>query len=404
MNRQVSSPLNLLAVTHYPPMPGGSSRSCALLWHGTARRGHRVRVLGPITKDTRDFDRQRRPSAPKTLTVSRFTVPDFHLKPYDVEGYRHYQAIEQEQVRAALPTLIDECRPDVVISAHETLGEAVIDVTHAKGLPCALVLRGSPTWQIVTGQYPGEAAERYLDLYRRADVAIAVGQYMQPGLQELGVANVAHIPNLVDLELFSPSPRNRALAAEHRIADDAVVVLHASMMTSRKRPEDVLRSAAFTLPVAPKLVYVFVGGEDRAAQLKALNHQQGTESRVRFIDGVPYDDMPNYIRLSDMVVLASEGEGLARIAIETQASGRVLIASDIPAGLEVVRHGETGLLFKMGDVEDLAAQIARGYGDPALRDRIGTAARQQAARHEIGSVIDAYVQTLSELRANHARV
>jgi glycosyltransferase involved in cell wall biosynthesis len=147
-----------------------------------------------------------------------------------------------------------------------------------------------------------------------------------------------------------------------------------------------------------------VGGEDRAAQLKALNHQQGTESRVRFIDGVPYDDMPNYIRLSDMVVLASEGEGLARISIETQASGRLLIASDIPAGLEVVSHGHTGLLFKMGKVDDLAAQIVRAYGDPALRDRIGRAARQQAARHEIGSVIDLYVQTLSQLRAGHAQV
>lgn len=396
MSQHSLSRLNVLAVTHYPPLPGGSARSSALLWQGIARRGHRVHALGPITAETRDFDEQRA-GTPETLTVSRYEVPYFNLVPYDIEAYERFQEIEHEGIRSRLPALIDRCRPDVVVSAHETLGEAVVDTAHSKGLPCALMLRGSPTWQIVTGVYPEERTRAYLDLYRRADVVIAVGNYMKTALAELGVGNVVHIPNMLDLEMFSPGPRDPALAAQYGIEEDTVVVLHASVMSPRKRSEDVLRSAALTLPQAPKMLYIFLGGEERGRGLEEMNRRLGLTERVRFIQGVPYEQMPEHIRLADMVVLASQGEGLARIYVETQACGRVLISSDIPAGREVVEDGKTGLLFKTGAVDDLAAQILRAYNDPKLREDIGRAARQRVAAHEIGRVIDLYVRTFSEL-------
>lgn len=389
--------LRVLAVTHYPPMIGGSSRSCSLLWQGIARLGHRVHVVAAITPQTRSFDAENRDRTPETLTVSRYEVPDFQIKQYDIDEFVRAQAIEHEKIRRILPELIDRYRPTVMVSAHETLGAAVIDLARSKGLPCALMLRGSPTWQILTGVYPQELASRYLELYRRFDVVIAVGDYMRTGLRELDVNNVTHIPNLLDLQQFSPGPRDPALPARYGLAEDAVVVLHASLMTSRKRPGDVLRSAALTLPQCPKLVYLFLGGEERGRELEEENRRQGTAGRVRFVDIVPYDEMPAHIRLAEIVVLASEGEGLARVSVETQACGRVLISSDILAGREVVTHGKTGLLFRTGVVDDLAAQILRAYGDPGLREGIGRAAVIRAARHEIGDVIERYIQQFSQL-------
>jgi glycosyltransferase involved in cell wall biosynthesis len=387
----------VLAATHYPPMPGGSSRSCSLLWQAIARRGHRMVALGPITPADRARGEDPRGELPETMTVARYDVPYFHLSPYSVEEFERYQQIEHEGIRRALPQLVDRFRPDVLVAAHETLGEAVLDCAREKGLPFALMLRGSPTWQIVTDQYPADRAETYLDLYRRADVVIAVGAYMAEGLGRRGVADVIHIPNFLDLAAFTPSSRDPLLAARYGIAPDDVVVLHASVMQSRKRPEDVLRSAAITLPQAPKLLYLFLGGEERGRALEEASRRQGTAERTRFIDRVSYDEMPDHVRLADMVVLASAGEGIARVYLETQACGRVLISSDIPAGREVVEHGRTGLLFELGSVEELAEQILTAYRDVALRERIGTAARQRMAPHEIGRVVDRYVDVLSDL-------
>jgi phosphatidyl-myo-inositol dimannoside synthase len=387
----------VLAATHLPPMPGGSSRSSSLLWQAIARRGHRMVALGPITPADlarREHDRGR---LPETMTVVRYEVPYFHLSPYSIDEFERYQQIEHEAIRRALPGLVDRHRPDVLVAAHETLGEAVIDCARAKGLPLALMLRGSPTWQIVTDQYPADRTERYLDLYRRVDAVIAVGAYMVEGLRRRGVAGVLHIPNFLDLAAFAPGPRDPALAARYGIAPDDVVVLHASVMQSRKRAEDVLRSAALTQPGAPKLVYLFLGGEERGRALEEMSRRQGTADRTRFVDRVAYDQMPDHIRLADMVVLASAGEGIARVSLEAQACGRVLVSSDIPAGREVVEHGRTGLLFALGSVEGLAEQISTAGRDVALRERIGAAARRRVAPHEIGRVVERYVGVLSDL-------
>ncbi|MCW5977704.1 MAG: glycosyltransferase family 4 protein [Bryobacteraceae bacterium] len=397
MSGQAAGTLKLLAVTHYPPMAGGSAQSCALLWRGIARRGHCVHAHASITPGTRDFDRRQQADRPAAMTISRYELPYFHLKLSDFDEYLRYQAIEHDEIRRTLPALIDRYRPDVVVSGHETLAGAVIDPAHAKGLPCALLLRGSPTWQIVTGVYPERLTARYLELFRRADVVIAVGDYMRTRLAGLGVPGVVHIPNFLDLEMFSPGPRDPDLAARYGIDADRVVVLHASVMTPRKRPEDVLRSAALTLPRAPKLVYLFLGGEERASELEEACRREGLADRVRFIARVPYEKMPDHIRLADMVVLASEGEGLARVYLEAQAGGRMPIASDIPAAREVIEDGETGLLFKVGDAAGLAARIMEAYGNTPLRERIGQAARRRVAQHEIGRVIDNYIETLSAL-------
>jgi len=389
--------LTLLAATHYPPMAGGSSRSCALLWRETARRGHRMVVLGPITDAERAYDTRQAADTPPTLAVERYDVPHFHLAPYSIEDFRRFQAIEHAAVRARLPALVDRHRPDVVVAAHETLAEPVLDIARAKGLPCAVMLRGSPTWQIVTDQYPEDASRAYLDLYRRADVVIAVARYMRDGLAFRGVDGVVPLPNFVDRRAFAPGPRDPGLAARYGIAANDLVVLHASVMTSRKRPEDVLRAAALTLPQDERLLFLFVGGEDRGRALEEESRRLGLATRVRFVDRVPYHAMPDHVRLADLVVVPSAGEGLARIYLETQACARVLVASDIPAAREVVEHDATGLLFPVASAEALAGQILRASADAVLRARIGAAARERTAEHDIARVVDAYLDVFDGL-------
>lgn len=233
-------------MSHFPPLPGGSARSCALLFRGIASRGRQVTLLGPITAETATYDTAV--SNPETLSVTRYELPHFSISQYDLNEFLRYQQIEHDQIRKILPALIDRTRPGFVISAHETLGGAVIEIAHAKGLPCALMLRGSPTWQIVTDSYPPGRAQQYLDLYRSADLVIPVGRYMQVGLAARGVGNLHHIPNLLDIEMFSPGPKDVELLDRYGIPRDSVVALHASLMQSRKRPLDVLESAVIALP------------------------------------------------------------------------------------------------------------------------------------------------------------
>ena len=95
------------------------------------------------------------------------------------------------------------------------------------------------------------------------------------------------------------------------------------------------------------------------------------------------------------MVLPSFGEGLARVYLETQACGRVLVASDTGPAREVVDDGATGLLFPVGDVDALAERCLRAAQDSGLRARIGSAARERVRRHEIGAAVTRYEAALA---------
>jgi glycosyltransferase involved in cell wall biosynthesis len=98
-------------------------------------------------------------------------------------------------------------------------------------------------------------------------------------------------------------------------------------------------------------------------------------ARVRFVE--PGEaDRQSVLESADVVVLASGGAlpapGLALAAIGARA---VPLASRLGVYEEVLADGERGLLFEPGDVDTLAAQLARLAGDRALCDRLVAAAK-----------------------------
>src|SRR4029450_12036612 len=71
-------------------------------------------------------------------------------------------------------------------------------------------------------------------------------------------------------------------------------------------------------------------------------------------------------------------EGMPRSAIEAAAMGRALVLTDIRGCREVARHDQEAMLVPPRDPDALAGAIARLAADPALRDRLGSAARRRA--------------------------
>ena len=91
--------------------------------------------------------------------------------------------------------------------------------------------------------------------------------------------------------------------------------------------------------------------------------------------------MPSVYAQSTLVCLPSYyGEGLPNVLAEAGASGRAVVATDIPGCRQAVSHGANGLLVPVRDPEALGAAIKQLLADRDLRGQLGAAGRQRAVQ------------------------
>ncbi|MGH7896953.1 MAG: glycosyltransferase family 4 protein [Candidatus Binatia bacterium] len=390
----------LLFVGTLPPHRGGTAIANATLLGGLAARGVGVRTLSPITAETLDADdlADRRPG----IDVSRYLVPAFAYWPATGEA-GDYASREAEAIRAKVPELIAMERPDVVMAGHESFAWHVPELARAAGLPCIVLVHSGAT-EPFFGTARGAAL---LERLREADLTITVADHLAEAMRRLGVSRVESIPNPVDLDLFYPRPWPAALAASLRLDRDDRILLHVSNFKPIKRPLDLVHALAIAAREDPGLKLVMVGDGPLRGAVESASSAAGLSERVRTTGWVDHDRLPDHLALADLVVMPSEAEGQALAYLEAQACARVLVASDIPGAREVVRDGETGLLFGAGDVQGLARAIVDGVRDRARADAIGARARSVVRRHALDAVIEAYLALFERVRrgvVRHGRV
>ena len=79
---------------------------------------------------------------------------------------------------------------------------------------------------------------------------------------------------------------------------------------------------------------------------------------------------------AQIFVLSTHFEALPISILEAMRAGLPVVATDVGGIAESVRHEETGLLARRGDVAGLRDALARLIGDPALRVALGSAGRR----------------------------
>ena len=101
-------------------------------------------------------------------------------------------------------------------------------------------------------------------------------------------------------------------------------------------------------------------------------------SHVTFFGNRFHEDVLRLIEKSAFLVFPSEWyEGFPLTLLESMAIGRAVVATDLGARREMVRDGQTGLLYRSGDVRDLESKVRRLISDRSLCSAMGAAARQE---------------------------
>ncbi|WP_428507427.1 TIGR04063 family PEP-CTERM/XrtA system glycosyltransferase [Roseateles sp.] len=299
--------------------------------------------------------------------------------------------IRQMQLTAArIREVVAIERPDI-IHAHSPVLNALPSLWVGRQLRLPVVYEMRASWEDAAVDHgtTSEGSLRYrvsraLESFalKRADQITTICEGLRGDIMSRGVPadRITVIPNAVDAQAFqfgvSPDPVLRTKLG----LDGAVVLGFAGSFYGYEGLHLLLDAAARLWPTLPQLRVLLVGGGPQEAALKSQVERLGLQQHVVFTGRVPHAEVQRYYELIDVLAYPRLPIRLTELVtplkpLEAMAQGRMFVASDVGGHHELVRHGETGHLFKAGDVGALAAAIEQLLAQREQWPRIAAQAR-----------------------------
>ncbi|WP_227817232.1 TIGR04063 family PEP-CTERM/XrtA system glycosyltransferase [Nitrogeniibacter aestuarii] len=281
---------------------------------------------------------------------------------------------QMKATAARLDALVTETRPDI-IHAHSPVLNALpaLWVGRKHKIPVVYEMRASWEDAAVDHGTTTEGSLRYrisraLESFalRRATQVTTICEGLRKDITVRGVdpTKVTVIPNAVDVQGFrfgaEADPELR-----RKLGLDACTVLgFAGSFYGYEGLADLIRAVERLVPDMPDLRVLLVGGGPEDARLKAQVAEAGLADKVVFTGRVPHAEVQRYYELIDVLAYPRLPIRLTELVtplkpLEAMAQGRIFVASDVGGHRELIRDGETGYLFKAGQVDALAACIRK---------------------------------------------
>ncbi|HNI82329.1 MAG TPA: glycosyltransferase, exosortase A system-associated, partial [Rhodocyclaceae bacterium] len=199
---------------------------------------------------------------------------------------------------------------------------------------------------------------------RHADQVTTICEGLRGDIAVRGVPDerITVIPNAVDVSAFTFGAEADPELRRSLGLDGKTVLGFAGSFYGYEGLDLLIRAARQLVDRYPDLRVLLVGGGPQDANLKALVAELGLSDRVIFSGRVPHAVVQRYYELIDVLAYPRLPIRLTELVtplkpLEAMAQGRMFVASDVGGHKELIRHGETGFLFRAGDVDALAAAI-----------------------------------------------
>ncbi|MBN1937427.1 MAG: N-acetyl-alpha-D-glucosaminyl L-malate synthase BshA, partial [Anaerolineae bacterium] len=210
-----------------------------------------------------------------------------------------------------------------------------------------------------------------------SDAVTAVSHYLKDATyQEFTVEKeIDVIYNFID-----PVRHNRPIppCIGPKQREQQVTLMHISNFRPVKRVLDVVKVFALVAAELDARLVLIGDGPDQSKAMQAAQ-DLGVLDRVNFVGVV--DQVAPYLQAADLFLLPSETESFGLVALEAMASGVPVVASDVGGIPEVVKHGETGYLAPLGDVDKMADYAIKLLSDCTVQKRFAETARQHAIQN-----------------------
>jgi len=291
-----------------------------------------------------------------------------------------------KQLERRLLEVAQQVKPDL-LQAHSPVLNAIpaLRVGRRLGIPVAYEVRAFWEDAAVDHGTTTEGSLRYrltrlleTRALRQAQHVFTICEGLRADIVGRGIpaAKVTVIPNAVDIDAFEPGGiPDEVLKAQLGLAGCTVLGFIGSFY-AYEGLDLLLDALPKILGQRPDVRLLLVGGGPQDAALQAQAQRLGLAQQVVFTGRVPHADVQRYYDLVDVLCYPRHSMRLTELVtplkpLEAMAQGRLLVASDVGGHKELIRDGETGVLFRAGNSDALAQAVTgllgRAQDWPALR-------------------------------------
>ncbi len=348
--------IGIVSQSYYPRYGGVTEHV-----HHTAtelrRRGHQVTII------TSHFRRGEAPSDPEVERIGYNLLIPFNGAFVDLAvGIRLRSQLRALLKRHAFDILHTHAPlvPTLPLIAVETAECPQVGTFHTTSGPSRLV-----------EAFLGTLTARM----KRLDARIAVSETARDFAAQYFPGEYLVIPNGVDTERFHPSVEP---FPEWR-DPDRVNVLFVGRLDPRKGVQVLLDALPEVITRTRGRARLLIVGDSYLRGRFEASVAPAARAHVHFLGHVPSHDLPRWYATGDIFVSPALGhESFGIVLAEAMASGRAVVASDIPGYRSVVQPGVNGVVSPPGDVPALAGAIAALVDDPERRAALALRGRERA--------------------------
>ena len=344
------------------------------------------------------------------LKVDVYTRRDTPDMPDIVDVHEHTRVVHltagpaEYVAKEALPSLIDEFsaelelhldQHDLIHSHYWLSGQVGLQLKRSQGIPLVHTMhtmarvknsnlsRDQPAESDIRER--GEAAiVRFADVLtaNTPDEAAELRSHYRARTEQIMI-----VPPGVDLHTFHPcnQPKSRA---QFGVAQDIQVILFVGRIQPLKAPDVLIRAVAELTRRDPerreRLQLIIIGGPsgsngEWSRTLGPLAIDHGVEDMVDFRPHSARSELFRWYCVSDVVAVPSYNESFGLVALEAQACGRPVVATDVGGLRHTVRDHYSGLLVNGHDKRQWADALATILDDHDEMIRMGNNAAAHAA-------------------------
>ncbi len=203
------------------------------------------------------------------------------------------------------------------------------------------------------------------------------------------------IYNGVDTEQFAPRD-GLAIRNELGLPPSAPVVGILAALRPEKNHELFLAGAAAIQAELPEAHFLIIGDGPQRSKVEQLAATLGIAERTHLLGS--RSDVPALLGAIDVLALTSHNEASPVSILEALSCGVPVVAAEVGSVPETIEHGQTGMLFKAGDVDGYVAAMLQLLKDQSLREQLGARGRQRVVdERSLTAMVGGYESLLGQL-------